>query len=65
MGNEVNVSIISNYISQNHLTIRKFCEECKISVSTYYKIMQGKDVKLIYLFRIAKYMNLDIWQLFE
>lgn len=65
MGNGVNVGIISNYISQNNLTISKFCKECDISPSTYYRIMQGRDISLLTFAKIAKYMNLGFWQLYN
>ena len=35
MNEYLNVEIIEEYIRNNGLTKRSFCEQCKISISTY------------------------------
>lgn len=54
----INTQIISEYIESNHLTVKEFCNNCKIGVTTYYKIMNGKNFGFAALLRIARYMKL-------
>ena len=65
MNERVNFDILTKYISDNHLTVKEFCKHCKISMSTYYKIKQGKDFRLIALFKIARVMKMQMYQLFN
>lgn len=39
----INVEIINEYIKANNLSKTEFCKQCKISASTFYRLMQGKD----------------------
>ncbi|MBD5632098.1 MAG: helix-turn-helix transcriptional regulator [Clostridia bacterium] len=63
--NLINTKIIESYIRENNLTKTEFCRQCKISTSTYYRIINGKDFQLIALFKIAKTMDLKPYQFFE
>ncbi|MDE7158169.1 MAG: helix-turn-helix domain-containing protein [Clostridiales bacterium] len=65
MKRKMNVALIAEYITANQLTVKEFCKRCDISVSTYYRIMQGNDCKLLSLFRIAKTMNVLLQQFFN
>ncbi len=65
MSSGINTDLISDYINKNHSTISKFCKECDISTSTYYRIMHGKDISLVTFARIAKHMNLSFLQLYN
>ena len=53
MNERVNFDIITKYINDNHLTVKEFCKQCKISVTTYYKIKHGDEFSLVSLFKIA------------
>ena len=64
MQDKLNVKIIEEYIKANKLTIKNFCMQCNISVSTFYRIIHGKDFNLLSLFRIAKTINLQIHKFF-
>ncbi len=64
MNKELNVGIIEDYILTNRLTIKEFCRQCNISISTFYRIMHGKDFYLISLFKIAKSMNIRLCRFF-
>lgn len=46
----LNTKIIEEFMAENRLTKNEFCTRCKISVATYYRIMQNKDVNLRSLF---------------
>lgn len=52
--------IIEEYISANKLTKKEFCKQCGISISTFYRIMNGKDYYVISLYRIAKKLNMRL-----
>ncbi len=65
MKDKLNVQIIEEYIKTNNLTKKDFCKQCNISVSTFYRIMHGKDFNLLSLFRIAKNMNVPIHKFFS
>ena len=65
MEDKLNIKIIEDYIRTNNLTIKDFCKQCNISVSTFYRIIQGKDFNLLSLFRIAKTINLPIHKFFS
>lgn len=61
----INTRLINDYIKDNHLTKKEFCKTCKISVTTYYNIINGKDFNLLSLFRIAKTVGVPIHRLFN
>ena len=65
MYDKLNTKLIFDYIKNNNLTKTKFCRQCKISTSTFYKIISGKDFRLIALIKMAKIMNLKLSQFFE
>ena len=57
----INEELISNFIKNNKLTKTKFCKISKISLKTFYKVLDGNynvDVKV--LFKIAKAMQKNI-----
>ena len=60
----LNIKLIIEYIEKNSLTRKEFCQQCKISISTFYRIINGKDFRLDALFKIAKIMNLKLYQFF-
>lgn len=65
MNNYVDTIAIEKYMNENKLSKTKFCKTCKISISTFNRIIAGKNIKLIALFRIAKIMNINICKLFK
>lgn len=60
----MNVEMILEYIKSNNLTNKEFCKQCRISTSTFYRIMNNKNFNLVSLFKIAKKMNVRVCQLF-
>ncbi len=65
MGNNINIKLIENYIKEKNLTKIKFCKICKISLGTLNKIMtNNKNFSIVTLFKIAKILNIQIYQLF-
>lgn len=64
MKDTINVTMIENYRKENNLTKTSFCKLCKISVSTYNKILKGENFNATALFKIARVLNVHIHQLF-
>ncbi|MDE6189690.1 MAG: helix-turn-helix domain-containing protein, partial [Clostridia bacterium] len=56
----LNERIILNYIKENNLTIQEFCQRCKISKSTYYKIMNRENIRLLSFIKIASIIKLPL-----
>ena len=66
MGNTLKTKMIENYLKEYHLSKTKFCKLCKISYCTYQKMINNQDnFQIIALFRIAKVMDVEVYQLFE
>jgi len=63
MKEEINVGLILEYVKDNGLTKKIFCETCGISVTTFDKVVRGEDVKISVLFKIAKGMKVPVNQL--
>ncbi len=61
----VETCLIKQYIKKNNLSIAKFCELCRISPSTLYKIFNGKNFIIEALFKIAKVMRVEICTLIK
>ena len=55
----IKTELITNYIEQNHLTIKEFCAKCQISKNTYYKIMKGNtNIYSMTMYKILAQTNL-------
>lgn len=65
MEQKINVKIITDYISANCLTKKKFCKKCNISVSTLYSILKEKNVDVLSVFKIAKAINVPLYLFFK
>lgn len=65
MKTELKTYLITNYMNVNNLNKTSFCKLCKISLSTFNKIMEGKNnYGIISLFKIAKVLKIHICDLF-
>ena len=62
----INIVIIEKYMMKNRISKTKFCKMCKISPGTLNKIMAGYDnFKIIALFKIAKVIKIQVYQMFN
>ena len=62
----INIEIIEKYMLKNRISKTKFCKMCKISPSTLNKIMTGYDnFRIIALFKIAKVIKIQVYQMFN
>ena len=66
MKNLIKTEIIENYMQKNNISKARFCKLCNISVSTLNKILcNNTNIELIALFRIAKVIDLQVYQMFN
>lgn len=61
---QINFCLIMSYIKNNKLTIKDFCNHCRISRNVYYKIKNNKNVLFISIFKIAKELKISASKLF-
>ncbi len=66
MKNTIKTELIENFIKENNLSKSKFCKMCKISQSTLNKIMtNSENFKIIALFKIARVLKIQVYQMFN
>ena len=62
--NIVKTEMISNFIKENKLTKREFAEKCGIKVWNLRKVLSRQiNFDVVYLFKIAKFMNMQVCNL--
>ena len=62
--NLVKTEKILNFIKENKLTKREFAEKCGINVWNLRKVLSGNaNFDAVYLFKIAKFMKVQISRL--
>lgn len=66
MGNVIKTEIFENYMTEHNLSKNAFCKLCRISPSVLKKIMNNQiNFYIIALFRIAKVIKMEVYQMFE
>lgn len=62
----INTKLIENFMKEKNLSKTQFCKLCKITPRTPEKIFNDEyDYDLRALFKMAKLMDLKIYQLFN
>lgn len=62
----IKTDLIKNYLKEENISKTKFCKLCKISVTTLNKILSNKEnFRIIALFKIAKQIKLQVFELFK
>ena len=62
----IKTEMIDAYMQENNLSKTAFCKMCKISTSTFKKIMANdSNFGIIALFKIARVMGIYVHQLFN
>lgn len=56
----IDADLISKYMTHNNLSIKKFCEQSKISLTTYHKIMKREKVTIPTICKIFQAINLPL-----
>lgn len=65
MKNMVNTDLIKDYIITHNLSKTKFCKLCKIHPTTLKNILENKNFVISAIFKIAKFLDVDICNLFQ
>lgn len=66
MKNEFKKEIIENYLKAKKISKTKFCKLCGISLDTLKKIMMNqRNYRTNALFKIAKVINIQVYQMFR
>lgn len=61
----IRTSLIFFYIDTHHITRKEFCEQCGISLSTFYRIVNGRNFKIPALYKISKVLDVPFYMMFE
>lgn len=56
----IKAEVIYQFIQDNNLTKKQFCEKCKISQSTFYRMLSGNNFRISAIFKIAVFMHKKI-----
>ena len=64
MVNEFKKEIIESYLKENKISKTKFCKLCGISYCTLEKIRNNKNYRIGALFKIAKVVKIQVYQVF-
>ncbi len=64
MVNEFKKEIIESYLKENKISKTKFCKLCGISYCTLEKIRNNKNYRIGALFKIAKVVKIQVYQMF-
>ena len=59
MKNEFKKELIESYLKET-----KFCKLCNISICTLEKIMNNKNYRIAALFKLAKVVKIQVYQMF-
>ncbi len=66
MENLIKAKVIDKFMKENKMSKSKFCKLCKISLSSFNKLMSGSlNFGIIILFKIAKMLKIEVYELFE
>lgn len=60
-----NQKVIQDYIKENGMTIKKFCQMCDISYSQYRKILNDDDVYVSTIIKIIVIAKIPFYKMFE
>jgi len=63
MENIINYKVIEEYLKYNNMTRKEFCAMCKMSPTTFSKIVCGENVRMDTIFKVAKKINCHIREL--
>lgn len=64
MNFNINIDKIKNFMEAHNLSKSKFCNLAKINISTFNNILYGNNFRVRALFKIARIMNIQVYELF-
>lgn len=60
----IKIELIDEFMENNKMSKSKFCKVCKISLSSLNKLMTNSlNISVVVLFKIAKILNIEVYQL--
>lgn len=75
MRNRIKIEMVYDYMKKNNLSKTKFCKMCKVSPAIFKKIemfnlsgrkiVKGYNFNIATLFKIAKFIGVKLYELFE
>lgn len=61
----IKTEMILNYLKENNLTKKAFCQKCKIGTQILNKILRNQtNFNIVALFRIARQLEIEVCELF-
>lgn len=64
MKNKFKKETIDNYLKDNKISKTRFCKLCGISPYTLKKILNNENYEISALFKIAKVIEIQVYQMF-
>ena len=61
----IKTEVFEDYMKEHKLSKSRFCELCGISVATYNRIISRQNIRILALFKIAKVIKVEVWQMFK
>jgi len=55
---------LEEFLKTENLSMREFCKRCKIGHSTLKKICNGEDYKYVSLYKVARAVGVQMYELF-
>ena len=60
-----NINYIIKYINSNEKDIPTYCKHCKITKTTFEKVLAGKHISFFSYYKICKRLNVSLKRLQE
>ena len=60
-----NHKVIKDYIKDNRITIKKFCQRCNISYGQYRRILNDDDVYVSVIIKIMLILKIPFGEMFK
>lgn len=61
----IKTEVFENYMKEHNLTKTEFCKLCGIGVQTFNRIISRQNFRISALFKIAKVIKVEVWQMFN
>lgn len=61
----IKTEVFEDYMKEHNLTKTKFCQLCEIGVQTFNRIISRQNFRISALFKIAKVIKVEVWQMFK
>ncbi len=62
---KVNKHIIEKFMKEHKINKTQFCKNCGINIKTFNNLLNGKNLNVITVVKMAKYTNFKIQDMFS